>query len=78
MPDHHHTQAHVLLIKDNREVRLAARFVLDDWGYQITEPANPVQAREWLNTQQAELLLLDMSFQLDTTSGEAGLRFLGY
>jgi DNA-binding NtrC family response regulator len=74
----HHTQAHVLLIEDNREVRLAARFVMEDWGYQITELENPVQAREWLNSQQADLLLLDMNFQLDTTSGEEGLRFLRY
>lgn len=75
---HQNTQAHVLLIEDNREVRLAARFVLEDWGYQITELENPVQAREWLSSQQADLILLDMNFQLDTTSGEEGLRFLRY
>lgn len=57
MPEHRNNiQAHVLLIADNREVRLAARFVLKDWGYQVTELENPVQAREWLPIQQTDLL----------------------
>lgn len=68
----------ILLIEDNREVRLAARFVLEDLGYKIEELENPVQAREWLQQQQPDLILLDMNFQLDTTSGEEGLRFLRY
>ncbi len=65
----------ILLIEDNREVRLAARFVLEDLGYRIEELENPVQAREWLEQQQPDLILLDMNFQLDTTSGDEGLRF---
>jgi DNA-binding NtrC family response regulator len=68
----------ILLIEDNREVRLAARFVLEDLGYRIEELENPVQAREWLQHQQPDLILLDMNFQLDTTSGDEGLRFLRY
>ena len=68
----------ILLIEDNREVRLAARFVLEDLGYKIEELENPVQARDWLQQQLPDLILLDMNFQLDTTSGEEGLRFLRY
>ena len=68
----------ILLIEDNREVRLAARFVLEDLGYKIEELENPVQARDWLQQRSPDLILLDLNFQLDTTSGEEGLRFLRY
>ncbi|GAA0676212.1 hypothetical protein [Rheinheimera tangshanensis] len=38
----------ILLIEDNSEVRLAARFVLEDLGYTIEELENRVQTRDWL------------------------------
>ncbi len=66
----------ILLIEDNREVRMSARFVLEDHGFSITELENPSQAMAYLQQQDAELILLDMNFALDTTSGEEGLRFL--
>ncbi len=66
----------ILLIEDNREVRMSARFVLEDHGFAITELENPSQAMAYLQQQDAELILLDMNFALDTTSGEEGLRFL--
>lgn len=72
------TGTHLLIIDDNRELRMAARFVLEDQGYQISELENPVQARAWLEQQQPDLILLDMNFQLDTTSGEEGLRLLKF
>jgi len=67
---------HLLIIEDNREIRLSARFVLEDAGYTVAEAENPARARNWLAKQRADLLLLDMNFELDTTSGEEGLRFL--
>ncbi len=70
--------AHLLFVDDNRELRLAARFILEDQGYRFSELENPVQAREWLAQQQPDLILLDMNFQLDTTSGEEGIRFLKF
>lgn len=66
----------ILLIEDNREVRMSARFVLEDHGFAITELENPTQAMAYLQQQDADLILLDMNFALDTTSGEEGLRFL--
>jgi len=60
----------ILLIEDNREVRMSARFVLEDHGFAITELENPSQAMAYLQQQDAELILLDMNFALDTTSGE--------
>jgi DNA-binding NtrC family response regulator len=73
-----HTQQHIVVIDDNRELRMAVRFVLEDQGYRVSELENPVQARDTLPALQPDLILLDMNFQLDTTSGEEGLRFLRY
>lgn len=69
-------KAHILIIEDNREVRLSARFVLEDAGYAVAEAKSPARARDWLAKESADLLLLDMNFALDTTSGEEGLQFL--
>ena len=66
----------ILLIEDNREVRLAARFVLEDLGLAVEEVENPVQALSLLEQHQPSLILLDMNFELDSTSGQEGLRFL--
>lgn len=66
----------ILVIEDNREVRLSARFVLEDAGFSVAEAENPARAMQWLAEHKADLLLLDMNFDLDTTSGEEGLRFL--
>ncbi|MBQ4839360.1 MULTISPECIES: sigma-54-dependent transcriptional regulator [Pseudoalteromonas] len=70
------SQSLILIVEDNREVRLAARFVLEDFGYQVEEVENPVQAHEFLRHTQPALIMLDMNFDLDSTSGEEGLRFL--
>jgi DNA-binding NtrC family response regulator len=68
----------VLVIEDNREIRLSARFVLEDFGFVIAEAESPAQAKDWLARQKADLILLDMNFGLDTTSGEEGLSFLAW
>ncbi|MCF2858825.1 sigma-54 dependent transcriptional regulator [Pseudoalteromonas sp. SMS1] len=70
------SQSLILIVEDNREVRLAARFVLEDFGYQVEEVENPVQANEFLSRTLPALIMLDMNFDLDSTSGEEGLRFL--
>lgn len=73
-----HRQQHIVVVDDNRELRMAVRFVLEDQGYRVSELENPVQARDQMPVLQPDLILLDMNFQLDTTSGEEGLRFLRY
>lgn len=66
----------ILLIEDNREIRLSARFVLEDFAFTVAETENPEQAKVWLLQQKPDVILLDMNFGLDTTSGEEGLSFL--
>lgn len=74
----HMSKSTVLVIEDNREIRLSARFVLEDFGFAIAEAESPAQAKDWLARQKADLILLDMNFGLDTTSGEEGLSFLAW
>jgi DNA-binding NtrC family response regulator len=74
----HMSKSTVLVIEDNREIRLSARFVLEDFGFAIAEAESPAQAKDWLSRQKADLILLDMNFGLDTTSGEEGLSFLAW
>lgn len=66
----------ILLIEDNPEVRLSARYILEDHGFILEERQNPTQAISYLASQSADLILLDMNFSFDTTSGEEGLTFL--
>ncbi len=69
----------ILVVEDNKSVRLAARFVLEDFNFAVQEVENPAQALIFLDQAEQplpELILLDMNFDLDSTSGEEGLRFL--
>jgi DNA-binding NtrC family response regulator len=66
----------ILVVEDNREIRLSARFVLEDFGFAVAEAETPAQAQQWLQQERADLVLLDMNFGLDTTSGDEGLAFL--
>jgi DNA-binding NtrC family response regulator len=74
-------QATILVVEDNKEIRFSARFVLEDAGFSVVELENPTQAMAYLSQNNGgenstDLILLDMNFSLDTTSGEEGLQFL--
>lgn len=66
----------ILVIDDQADVRMAAIVALNQIGYQCIEAKGPEQALEIINNSAISLILLDMNFRLDTTSGEEGLRFL--
>lgn len=66
----------VLIVDDRTDVRISARFCLEDNGYKVLEAESPVQAKTLLQAQPIDLLLLDMNFSRDTTSGEEGLALL--
>jgi DNA-binding NtrC family response regulator len=69
-------QLNVLVVDDRPDVRISARFVLEDNQYQVTEAESPVMAKELIKQQQIDLVLLDMNYSRDTTSGEEGLELL--
>jgi DNA-binding NtrC family response regulator len=66
----------VLVIDDMIDVRLSANFLLSNHHYHVLEAESPLQAFEILEHQQVDLIILDMNYTMDTTSGNEGLTFL--
>ncbi len=66
----------ILVIEDNVEIRLSLSMLLDDNGYDVVEADNPQVAQMMIKNHDISLILLDMNYSLDTTSGEEGLNFL--
>ena len=66
----------ILVVDDSPEIRLSAAFILEDQGFTVLEAENHHYAQATLAENNVDLILLDMNFSLDTTSGEEGLRFL--
>lgn len=73
-----HGAAQIWILDDNRELRFTARLLLEDHHYIVTELEHPAQAKTLLLQQQPDVILLDMNFRLDTTSGAEGLAFLEF
>ena len=70
------TKLKILIVDDSPEIRLSAAFILEDQGFAVLEAENHHYAQTSLAENNVDLILLDMNFSLDTTSGEEGLRFL--
>ena len=66
----------ILVIDDKADVRLSLRFLLSNHKYHVLEASALGEARALLEQESVDLVLLDMNYQLDTTSGEEGLSFL--
>ena len=67
----------ILVVDDQADLRLSARLVLGNYGYEVREAESPQQAIQMLSEDTSiELVLLDMNYSSDTTSGEEGLWFL--
>jgi len=66
----------LLIIDDMADVRLSANFFLSHQGYQVLEAESVMQALDMLNQNSVDLMLLDMNFSNDTTSGQEGIDFL--
>lgn len=68
----------ILVVDDRPDIRLSATFVLEDNGYQVLQAESPYQAKELIEASKVDLILLDMNYSLDTTSGDEGLDFLNW
>lgn len=66
----------ILIVDDNVEVRLSAAYFLEDQGFEVIEADSPHSAKQLLSVKSIALILLDMNFARDTTSGQEGLEFL--
>ena len=66
----------ILVVDDRTDIILSAQFVLEDNGYQVQGVKSPYDAKQLLERESFNLILLDMNYSLDTTSGDEGLEFL--
>ncbi len=61
------SKACILVVDDRPDIRLSATFVLEDNGYQVQQAESPYQAKEIIEANKIDLILLDMNYSLDTT-----------
>jgi DNA-binding NtrC family response regulator len=68
--------AHVLIADDQADVLRALRLLLKPEGYQVTGASSPDEVIAHLDTQTFDVLLMDLNYARDTTSGREGLDLL--
>lgn len=67
----------ILMIDDDEDVLLAAKMLLKKYNYQVIIEKNPNKIPFLLNNDTYDVILLDMNFSKDTTSGKEGFEWLG-
>lgn len=68
----------ILIVDDRADIIVSAQFVLEDNGYQAIGAKSPYDAKDIIEQNNISIILLDMNYSLDTTSGEEGLEFLAW
>ena len=68
--------ANILVVEDQLEVQQAISMLLATLGYNIVGARSPEEALEHVARQQFDLVLLDLNYRRDTTSGAEGLELL--
>lgn len=71
-------KAEILVVDDRQDIILSARIVLEKQDFVVCEASDLEQAKVQLRGQQPNLILLDMNYSRDTTSGSEGLSFLSW
>jgi DNA-binding NtrC family response regulator len=66
----------LLIADDDADVRLALTLLLQGAGYRCREAASPAEVFTRLAERPADLILLDLNFSRDTTSGQEGMALL--
>jgi DNA-binding NtrC family response regulator len=67
----------ILIIDDDRDVLLAARLFLKQHAKRVDTEANPNLIPTLLQNDTYDVILLDMNFPQDATSGKEGFHWLG-
>ena len=70
MPDT--TPLRILVADDQQDVIDALKFLLLDEGYEVTPARSPAEALERLEASDFDLVVLDLNYTRDTTSGQEG------
>ena len=66
----------VLIADDQQDVREALRLLLKAEGYYTETANNPAAVLEALQTNEFDIILMDLNYQRDTTSGQEGIDLL--
>ncbi|MCU0443819.1 MAG: sigma-54 dependent transcriptional regulator [Microscillaceae bacterium] len=66
----------ILIVDDDEDILLAAKMLLKRYAASVTIEKNPKKIPFWLNNETFDVILLDMNFSEDTTSGKEGLQWL--
>ena len=66
----------ILVVDDDADVRVSVSFLLSNHQYQVIEADSPGKAFDIIKEQFIDLILLDMNYSTDTTSGREGLDFI--
>jgi two-component system, NtrC family, response regulator HydG len=67
----------ILMIDDDEDVLLAAKMLLKKQGHHVIIEKNPNKIPFLLNNDTYDVILLDMNFSKDITSGKEGFHWLG-
>jgi len=68
----------ILMIDDDEDVLLAAKLLLKKHAHQVIIEKNPKKIPFLLNNDSYDVILLDMNFSKDTTSGKEGFYWLSH
>ena len=66
----------ILIVDDDRDVLLAARLFLKQHAERVDTEADPNQIPHLLQNEIYDVILLDMNFARDATSGKEGFHWL--
>ena len=69
-------QATILIADDDEDIRLALELLLSANNYKTIEAGTAKEVVIESERQKPDLILLDMNFSRDTTSGQEGLAIL--
>lgn len=70
------SSARILIADDQPDVREALRLLLKSQGYQIETASSPAAVLRSVENGGFDVLLMDLNYSRDTTSGDEGLRVL--
>jgi DNA-binding NtrC family response regulator len=66
------TPLRILVADDQQDIIDALKFLLLDEGYEVTPASSPAEALERLEASDFDLVVLDLNYTRDTTSGQEG------
>ncbi|MCL7964708.1 MAG: sigma-54 dependent transcriptional regulator [marine benthic group bacterium] len=70
------TAPNILVADDQPDVLAAARLLLKSEGCDVTTAASPAEVLDLLESDEYDVLLLDLNYSRDTTSGREGLELV--